>query len=74
MADHAGNGKATNEQQKVVADTMKVAQAFLATMKGDPTAVETAVGYNRKQLAGLGFDDDARTMSCGKPARASRSS
>ena len=61
FADHAGNGKAGNDQQKVVVDMTRVAQALLASMRGNPTAVETAVGYDRKTLVGLGFDDAART-------------
>ncbi|HTQ99032.1 MAG TPA: DUF3500 domain-containing protein [Candidatus Acidoferrum sp.] len=61
LADHAGNGKAAGDQQKVVADMTRVAQAFVATVQGKPSNVETAVGYDRKALVGLVFDDNART-------------
>lgn len=59
-ADHAGNGKANAEQQRVVEEMTKVAKAFLATL-GRPTPIETAVGYDRKALVGLAFEDAART-------------
>ena len=39
----------------------RISQEFLATMEGTPTPIETAVGYNRRELAALAGDDPART-------------
>lgn len=43
------------------ADMTRVAQAFIATMEGPPAGIETAVGYNRRELALLAPDDAARS-------------
>jgi hypothetical protein len=58
-ADHAGDGK--NDLQQVNADMTRAAQALLQTMQGNPTNVETAVGYNRRELLSLQTSDTART-------------
>jgi hypothetical protein len=46
---------------QVTSDMARIAQAFLATMQGPPTGIETTIGYNRRALALLPADDAART-------------
>jgi len=60
LADHAGDASANSELQIVSAEMTRAAQALLATM-GTVTNIETAVGYNRRELVALGADDAART-------------
>jgi hypothetical protein len=60
LADHAGSGKANDALQPVNAQMTQIAQALLASM-ANVSPIETAVGYNRKQLIGLSSDDAART-------------
>jgi len=43
------------------AEMTRIAQAFLATMEGGPSGLETSVGYNRRELALLAPDDPERT-------------
>ncbi|MEY4641659.1 MAG: hypothetical protein RLZZ227_1653 [Pseudomonadota bacterium] len=59
LADRA-NG---DSLQAVNAEMLRVAEAFLATVAGEPGGIETAVGYNRRELVALGADDEARTNS-----------
>jgi hypothetical protein len=47
--------------QAVNAELLRIAEAFLATVAGEPGGIENAVGYNRRELVGLGADDEART-------------
>jgi hypothetical protein len=64
LADRAGDGSnspVNASMQAVTADMARVAQAFLATMQGPPGNIETAVGYNRRELAALAADDPARS-------------
>lgn len=63
LADHAGDANARDNVtlQGVSAEMTRIAQAFLATMDGDLTSVETAVGYNRRELVALDYADAART-------------
>jgi hypothetical protein len=57
LADRAeGEGMA-----EVSADMLRIAEAFLATVAGAPGGIETAVGYNRRELVALPYEDDART-------------
>lgn len=60
QADRAGDGSSTSELRSVSSAMVQAAQALLATM-GEPTNIETAVGYNRRELAALAVDDAART-------------
>jgi hypothetical protein len=64
LADRAGDGTASAANagmQQVTADMTRIAQAFLATVAGEPGGIETAVGYNRRELVALEYDDAART-------------
>ncbi len=47
--------------QAVNADMLRIAEAFLATVAGEPGGIETAVGYNRRELVALEADAEART-------------
>lgn len=49
------------ELATVTADMARIAQAFLATMEGPPSGIESSVGYNRRELTLLAPDDAART-------------
>jgi len=65
FADRAGDGSdsaANGAIQAVTADMVRVAQAFLATVAGPPGGIETAVGYNRRELVALTAADAARTQ------------
>ncbi|MES2603379.1 MAG: DUF3500 domain-containing protein [Pseudomonadota bacterium] len=55
LADHA------TDLKLVSTEMTKAAQAFIATVQGNPTGVETAVGYNRRELVALDYADTART-------------
>lgn len=57
QADNASG----SELAAVSADMARIAQAFLATMEGPPSAIESSVGYQRRELALLPADDPART-------------
>ena len=57
QADNA----AGDELAAVTADMTRIAQAFLVTMEGAPGPIESAVGYNRRELTLLESDDTART-------------
>lgn len=64
LADKAGDGStsaANAGMQAVTAEMTRIAQAFLATVAGEPGGIETAVGYNRRELVALGYDNAART-------------
>src|SRR5690606_905037 len=65
LADHAGDASSNSSGnialQGVSAEMTRIAQTFLATVAGNPTNVESAVGYNRQQLVSLSYDDEART-------------
>lgn len=56
-ADNASS----DELADVTADMTRIAQAFIATLEGPPSGIETAVGYNRRELTLLDADDAART-------------
>lgn len=63
-ADHAGNGDADARDVIVLAVTdemVEAARAFLATLGSGPGGIETAVGYDRRALLALDYDDEART-------------
>lgn len=47
--------------QSINTEMLRIAEAFLATVAGAPGGIETAVGYNRRELIGLEHDDTART-------------
>ena len=47
--------------QSVNAEMLRIAEAFLATVAGEPGSIEIAVGYNRHDLVALEDDDTART-------------
>jgi len=49
------------ELNAVTADMTRLAEAFLATMEGPPSGIESSVGYNRRELTQLASDDAART-------------
>lgn len=64
FADHAGDGSAAAGNAgmtQVSADMVRIAQAFIATLGEQPGGIETAVGYNRRELVALAPDDEART-------------
>ena len=56
LADRA-NGTAV---QGLNEDMLRIAEAFLATV-AQPAGIETAVGYDRKELVALQHEDPART-------------
>lgn len=57
-ADNAGGDPAL---EQVTAAMSRIAGEFLATMAGPPGNIEAAVGYDRRALALLPHDDEART-------------
>jgi hypothetical protein len=61
MAPLQADNAASDALDSVTADMSRIAQAFLATMEGPPGGIETAVGYNRRELALLPASDAART-------------
>lgn len=64
FADKAGDGSnsaANAPMGAVTAEMTQIAQAFLATVSGEPGSIETAVGYNRRELVALDYADDARS-------------
>lgn len=64
LADRAGDpdaGPDNADMQAVTGEMLRIAEAFLATVEGEPGGIEVAVGYNRRELALLGAEDEART-------------
>ena len=64
FADHAGDGStaaANAGMRQVTADMTRIAQIFLATLGSEPGGIENAVGYNRRELLTLPYNDAART-------------
>jgi hypothetical protein len=57
----AGQVIAADAGAEVTAAMTRVATAFLETVAGPPGGIETAVGYNRRELVSLDFSDEART-------------
>ncbi|MES2626332.1 MAG: DUF3500 domain-containing protein [Pseudomonadota bacterium] len=62
FADHAGDASdvASSDMQQVTAEMARIAQAFMATLGNEPGGIENAVGYNRRELVALPYEDDAR--------------
>ncbi len=58
-ADHAGNDDP--DVTSLAVQMATTANAILATMADGPTGIESAVGYDRRELLQLDFTDDART-------------
>lgn len=56
LADRASG----EDLQAINAEMLRIAEAFLATV-AEPGGIESAVGYNRRELVALGADDAART-------------
>jgi hypothetical protein len=52
---------ASDELEAVTRDMVRIAQSFINTLPDTPSGIETSVGYNRRELALLDHDDEART-------------
>jgi len=64
LADHAGSAATESDNAvmlTVSANMTQIAQEFLATVAGEPSGIETAVGYNRHDLVALPYEHEART-------------
>lgn len=63
-AEHAGDASTEASNAgigQVSADMTRIAQAFIATLGEQPGGIENAVGYNRRELMALPYEDEART-------------
>lgn len=61
FANHAGDGPSDTAMVNASSEMLAAVEAILATVANGPGGIENAVGYNRKELLHLDFDDDART-------------
>jgi Protein of unknown function (DUF3500) len=61
FADHAAETEGNAAVSAVSAAMQSAAAALLATMPATPGNIETSVGYHRRELAALAFEDPARS-------------